>query len=249
MDIRAISSAIVAAINQGAPIYNTGNIAECARLYRETAKKILNDGATGFPAERLREALEFTEGTADEQAWALRHAFDAILDTARGRTPRTGSASNNIRTHSEASTTTAPPPPPASISSDAAASLPSLPTYTPMVSSRPMRLSDVASAIIAAINKGAPTYNLGDIAGCALLYRNTAKRLLSEGAMGYPRECLTTALERDAAFSSVDEQAWTLRHAFDSILGFAEAQEDAPDREPVTGDEVLSDENLIKSGM
>lgn len=75
---------IVQAIGVGAPAYNTGNVAACQRIYRQTAEELVdglaNDPAAGEVRAVLERALvEAREGSVDQGAWALRHAFDSIL--------------------------------------------------------------------------------------------------------------------------------------------------------------------------
>ena len=80
-------AAIEAAIGVGAPRYNQGDIAGCARLYLATALTLVNAQINrGFAGQAraldslkkgLAEAQVLT--TVDERAWALRHAFDRVL--------------------------------------------------------------------------------------------------------------------------------------------------------------------------
>jgi hypothetical protein len=69
------------AIHIGAPAYNTGDHRGCYEVYACTARMLLQtvDGADDAK-ERLRKALErcATLGDANQRAWAMRHAFDAI---------------------------------------------------------------------------------------------------------------------------------------------------------------------------
>jgi Zinc finger, C3HC4 type (RING finger) len=81
--IATIKRAIVRAINRGAPMYNAGDISGCANLYQITAQECIREGARSLAQARLEEALEtcdMIERSDDEKAWALRRAFDAILD-------------------------------------------------------------------------------------------------------------------------------------------------------------------------
>ena len=74
-----------AAISVGAPLYNAGDVAGCATAYRVTAQQLLtaNDLAP-VAAARLRAALQEADAAKndDAAAWALRHAFDALLSSA-----------------------------------------------------------------------------------------------------------------------------------------------------------------------
>lgn len=72
------------AISLGAPAYNAGNIAECARVYTETAKEISSLVPESFQTKLLSEVnyKEIDKKTMnfDEKAWALRRLFDSIVD-------------------------------------------------------------------------------------------------------------------------------------------------------------------------
>jgi hypothetical protein len=79
--------AIEAAISVGAPRYNRGDIAGCARLYLATALTLVNAQISrGFPGQAravdtLKKGLAEAQmlSSVDERAWALRHAFDRVL--------------------------------------------------------------------------------------------------------------------------------------------------------------------------
>jgi hypothetical protein len=82
-----LQTAIEAAISVGAPRYNRGDLAGCARLYYATALTLVNAQISrGFPGQAraldtlkkgLSEAQALT--SMDDRAWALRHAFDRVL--------------------------------------------------------------------------------------------------------------------------------------------------------------------------
>ncbi len=78
----------------------------------------------------------------------------------------------------------------------------------------------VRSYIGMAIQIGAPSYNKGDHRGCYEVYACTARMLLNsikgaEDAKGV----LRAALEKCSVLVDINEMAWTMRRAFDSILG------------------------------
>jgi hypothetical protein len=81
-------------------------------------------------------------------------------------------------------------------------------------------LEFMRSYIGLAISIGAPSYNLGDHRGCYEVYACTA-RLLYQGVTGAEeaRQTLRDALEKCSLRSDVNEMAWIMRRAFDSILG------------------------------
>ena len=80
-------------------------------------------------------------------------------------------------------------------------------------------LKTIRAYLAMAIQIGAPAYNHGDVRGCYDVYACTARLLLRaiEGADD-DKQVLRTALERCAALSDVNEQAWIMRRAFDAIL-------------------------------
>jgi hypothetical protein len=80
-------------------------------------------------------------------------------------------------------------------------------------------LAEMQAWISHAISLGAPAYNEGDQRGCYEVYAATARLLLRcvHGA-DEARHRLEEALRHCATSIDVDEQAWTMRHAFDAIL-------------------------------
>ena len=81
-------------------------------------------------------------------------------------------------------------------------------------------LEVIRTYLTLAIQIGAPAYNQGDHRGCYEVYACTARLLLhaTEGA-DEARELLRDALQRGATMPDVGQQAWVLRHAFDTVLG------------------------------
>lgn len=81
--LRTVSDRIRAAIREGAPAYNRGDIASCFRIYEATAvnlQEALPDGCPG-PSKALAAGLERAraQSTPREQAWAMRDTFDGLL--------------------------------------------------------------------------------------------------------------------------------------------------------------------------
>jgi hypothetical protein len=69
------------AISIGAPAYNAGNIAECARVYQETAKEIAPLVPSTLQSKLLREVEDGDiHNNPDAKAWALRRVFDSIIE-------------------------------------------------------------------------------------------------------------------------------------------------------------------------
>ncbi|MBY0527577.1 MAG: hypothetical protein K2R98_29540 [Gemmataceae bacterium] len=81
-------------------------------------------------------------------------------------------------------------------------------------------LAVVRHYLATAIQIGAPSYNCGDHRGCYDVYACTARMLIHsiEGA-DEAKDVLRKALQRAATVGDVNEQAWIMRHAFDSLLG------------------------------
>jgi hypothetical protein len=80
-------------------------------------------------------------------------------------------------------------------------------------------LKTIRSYLALAIQIGAPAYNLGDHRGCFEVYACTARMLLRAVNGGEDaKEKLRDALQTCSTQNNVNEQAWTMRHAFDAIL-------------------------------
>ena len=86
--IKYIGNAIVGAINAGAPLYNEGHIEACYRIYEGAILDVTRQAAscTG-PAEALNAGLKqaATRASYTDKAWALRDAFDGVLDVLERR--------------------------------------------------------------------------------------------------------------------------------------------------------------------
>ena len=90
-DVSALSSGIDGAIAVGAPLYNSGNFAGCYHLYEGTAADLERKLSTtcagpvgALEAGRTRAA---SLGDPAAQAWAMRDAFDGLIDVVE-RAPR-----------------------------------------------------------------------------------------------------------------------------------------------------------------
>ncbi len=85
--VSEMQTAIEEAIARGAPRYNRGDIAGCARLYLATALTLVHAQINrGFPGQAravdtLKKGLAEAQmlSNVDDRAWALRHAFDRVL--------------------------------------------------------------------------------------------------------------------------------------------------------------------------
>lgn len=79
------------AISIGAPAYNSGDIKQCATIYKETAKDIAPLVPSSFQTKLLKEVEEEDTNNAnnfDTKAWALRRLFDTIVDYQLPLTPQ-----------------------------------------------------------------------------------------------------------------------------------------------------------------
>jgi hypothetical protein len=83
-DLDTVESRIGAAIETGAPLYNDGDFDGCFTTYESTALAIERDvGKTcKGPASALKTGREQAakQSTSAERAWAMRDAFDGLLD-------------------------------------------------------------------------------------------------------------------------------------------------------------------------
>lgn len=80
--LAATTEAIAGAIRVGAPAYNEGDIERCYRVYADTARQLISSrGDCPGVRKALRLGLERAEqlSDVDQQAWAMRDAFDGIL--------------------------------------------------------------------------------------------------------------------------------------------------------------------------
>jgi hypothetical protein len=82
--------------------------------------------------------------------------------------------------------------------------------------------AEIRAALQQAISVGAPTYNSGDHRGCYEIYAATARLVVANYPGGEEaKQRLQVALEQCSQLDDPNEQAWAMRHAFDSILAGA----------------------------
>jgi hypothetical protein len=83
-DLDTIETGIHGAIGVGAPLYNKGDFAGCYRTYDSAAQSIERDVGKSCkgPAGALKDgrARAAKRTTPAESAWAMRDAFDGLLD-------------------------------------------------------------------------------------------------------------------------------------------------------------------------
>ena len=95
-----------------------------------------------------------------------------------------------------------------------------LKSVKPVRMSETQRLSEAArKRLVAAIELGVPTFNGGDVAGCAMIYRTALSGLQREGALSgsWASRLVKGALAK-AAQEDRRSAAWTLRRAMDQLL-------------------------------
>ncbi len=83
-DLDAVETHINDAIGVGAPLYNDGDFAGCYQTYDSAAQSIerLTEKTCKGPARTLKTGRERAAKltTPSQQAWAMRDAFDGLLD-------------------------------------------------------------------------------------------------------------------------------------------------------------------------
>jgi hypothetical protein len=80
--LTVIRSCLATAIQIGAPAYNYGDHRGCYEVYACTARMLLHTVEGADESKQvLRQALQRCATVAEvtEQAWIMRHAFDAVL--------------------------------------------------------------------------------------------------------------------------------------------------------------------------
>jgi len=86
--MKYVANAIVGAINVGAPLYNQGNIEACYRVYEGAILDVMRNAPTcAGPNQALNAGLKeaANRGSYTDKAWALRDAFDGVLDVMSRR--------------------------------------------------------------------------------------------------------------------------------------------------------------------
>jgi hypothetical protein len=94
-DLDTIRDTLGASIGRGAPLFNEGDSEGCAREYEDTAAKLQArlTPSCGGPIKGLGDGVKTAEaaGGANGRAWAMRDAFDGLLDVIeRSRTGGVG---------------------------------------------------------------------------------------------------------------------------------------------------------------
>lgn len=180
------------AISIGAPAYNSGDIQECARVYRETAKQIvpLFPGSNGV-RDPLEETIRTSFSDDKSEAWAFRRRFDDIIKY-KGEATKAKSKKSTKKDSRD-------------VAADAAVSM-----------------DQAKSLIAKAISLGAPAYNSGNIQECARIYRKTAQQIapLLSSSGGGLREALEKVIQTSYGDEDANPEAWAFRGQFDAIAEY-----------------------------
>jgi hypothetical protein len=196
--LRTIADRIQAAISVGAPAYNEGNHEGCYRAYAAAAVAIdheLQDCAQ--PRDALLAGVRKADKLVsfDDKAWAMRDAFDAVLDV--------------IARHE------APPQPPRAAP---ARHVPSHPLRL-LDDCSPARGRQIARSIESAIGVGAPLYNQGNVEACFRVYEGAALEVQGQvtGCAG-AKKALMAGVSEASRRPALDDKAWAMRDAFDGLI-------------------------------
>jgi hypothetical protein len=196
--LHTIADRIEAAISVGAPAYNEGNHEGCYRAYAAAAVAIdheLKDCAQ--PRDALLAGVRKADKLVsfDEEAWAMRDAFDGVLDVIARR---------------DAPTLAVPAAP--------ARHVPSHPLrMLDDCSSADGR--QMARAIDSAVRVGAPLYNQGNIEACFRVYEGAALAVQRQvSSCAGAKKALMAGVSEASRRPGFVEKAWAMRDAFDGLI-------------------------------
>ena len=194
-DLVLIEREIARAIGVGAPLYNEGHHEACFRIYEGTALSLEGrlEGAARSVADALLEGVKTAAKAADytAKAWAMRDAFDGILDVIDRRLVAGAGGGRKLPQH-ELSIL-------AGCSDD--------------------HLKQIVFAIGDAIDVGAPLYNDGHPEACFRIYQGTALDLINRlRECPGPVQALKEGLDRAGAEKTYEAKAWAMRDTFDALL-------------------------------
>ncbi len=201
---------IAGAISIGAPLYNEGDREGCYRVYANAALA-LDRRINGCSAARaaLLDGVRRADKLAsvDDKAWAMRDAFDGLLDVI------------DRRHHAPAADTAGlsrslPPPPPRQVPHHA---------VTLLDRCAPSSIARIAKTIDDAISVGAPLYNEGNFTACFRIYEAVTLELQrSVPACDGAKKALLAGVREAARRKSDVDKAWAIRDAFDGMLDVIE---------------------------
>lgn len=222
---------IMAAIQSGAPKYNSGNMKGCAEDYMEALTSILDSRIPGNVREILTlSETQLTNFDWRKDAWTMRHGFDKVLMLRNAGTAMTtrkksieNSSSNSVNDNQSAS-------------------------------SALLSLEVIQGKINAAIRSGAPKYDQGDIEGCYRDYVEVVKELIGLGIDQLGDQIMNVlddassgllvpekeVFNKNVEIEDFDHDAWKIRRTFDEILGYTEADRSSV---PILGESTVSVSN------
>jgi hypothetical protein len=194
-DLLSVAEEIQVAISAGAPTYNRGDHKACYLIYSNTAVALDHrlTKCTGVRKALLAGVDRASHlATFDEKAWAMRDAFDGVLDLIeRAAAKPQAQTKRNV---------------------------PRLPLKVLEDCSRDDR-KRIALAIGDAIDAGAPAFNDGKIEVCYRLYQGTALDLQDAvpQCTGLKR-ALMKGVEAARGEKTAVGKAWAMRDAFDGVI-------------------------------
>ena len=196
--LHIIAERIQVAISVGAPAYNEGNHEGCYRAYASAAVAIDHEvKECAGPREALLAGVRKADKLVsfDDKAWAMRDAFDGVLDV--------------IARH-DAPTQALPAAP--------ARHVPSHPLRL-LDDCSAADGRQIARAIDSAIGVGAPLYNQGNFEACFRVYEGAALAVQREvsGCAGAKEALMAGVSEANRRPGFVDK-AWAMRDAFDGLI-------------------------------
>ena len=209
-EIEQIEKEIAGAISIGAPIYNDGDREGCYRVYANAALALDRKlggcaGARGALLDGVRRADKLN--SVDEKAWAMRDAFDGMLEVIdRRHQARAVDAAPAGRV--------LPAPPPRNVPHHA---------MTVLDRCAPASVARIGKAIDDAISVGAPLYNQGHYEACFRIYEAVALELQRDvPACAAAKKALMSGVTEAAKRKSGVDKAWAMRDAFDGMLDLIE---------------------------
>lgn len=194
-----IVNEIEQAIKLGAPLYNSGKIEACYRIYAAVALDLEKKVQA---CEGPKRALLAGVGNADklagwsEKAWAMRDAFDGVLSVIAKKSgdsvaePAAPRAQRKIPHH----------------------------PLTVLEGCNRTAIAQIDGNIAAAINTGGPLYNSGNVEACYRIYEGAINEIdRSVNGCAFAKQALRASLSNAQAQTDWRQKSWILRDAFDGL--------------------------------
>jgi serine protease Do len=192
------------AIELGAPLYNDGNQEACFRIYEAAALEVAHklSGCPG-PRRALLDGVRKSETLTsyDAKAWAMRDAFDGVIDVIGRRILA------SERVPADAAKAKAP-----------VRAVPNHP-LTVLKGCSPENMTRITGAINGAIEVGGTLYDEGNHEACVRIYEGAILELEGKvsGCSGVKR-ALAAGRHEAGRRAGYSDKAWALRDAFDGVL-------------------------------